>query len=261
MSQGFISESNGTTGALLIANNLSDVANSQTSLANLQKGGYNQIAITTTTTLTGTALGSQVLCTGSSAYAVTLPTMAANTFIDFNILTTSNPLVTLTPPSGTIQLQSTFILGAGESCRVYSDGTNYWIENLNLMPVGCSVYQASGQNGITTATKIALNTVSFDIGTFFDYTTNYRYTPLYPGLYQFNLAGSWNGDGSHDAVCVYYIYKNGSVVYGLAQTLVNASAQLSIGLPITLEMNGTSDYIEMFGGTNMVIALIVTFQH
>ena len=101
---------------------------------NSNQAGYNQIAVATTTTLTASAFGSQVLAIGSSAYALTLPTVTGNSgkFIDFQILTTSFALVTLTPASGTIQLQTTFILGSGESCRLYCDGTNWWVDEFNI---------------------------------------------------------------------------------------------------------------------------------
>lgn len=208
-------------------------------------GGYNQIFVTTTATLTSSAFGNQVLMTGSSAYAVTLPSATGNggRYIDFQCLTTSNALVTITPASGTIQGQSTFILGSGESCRVYCDGTNWWIQNLVLQPVALSAYLTS--NGTTTGAtfvKVQIDHKISDIGGFYDNTVNYRYTPLYPGLYEVNLSlAAVPALGGNQTAAL--IYKNGSQ-YALAYGAISSIS----GPPNSkvIPMDGSTDYLEWY---------------
>ena len=144
------------------------------------------LSISTTAVLSVSNFNQQVVCTGGSAYSVTLPNASgnANRFIDFNILTTSYALVTITPATGTIQGQTTFILGTGESCRVYCDGTNWWIQNLVLMPIYASISLSTNTAGLSTG-FIPFDSVQVDLGSFYNASTHI-YTPLYPGKYKVN---------------------------------------------------------------------------
>jgi len=62
-----------------------------------------------------------------------------------------------------------------------------------------------------TATKVELNSESWDIGGFYDHSTNYRYTPTVAGYYQVNASIQ---DISNVDVydIIIYIYKNGASV-------------------------------------------------
>lgn len=69
----------------------------------------------------------------------------------------------------------------------------------------------SNQTGIShnTYTKINLNSTLYDVGSFFDTSTNYRYTPTIPGYYWFNIsAQDLSGADVYDMIVV--LYKNGA---------------------------------------------------
>jgi hypothetical protein len=150
----------------------------------------------------------------------------------------------LTPASGTIPTQSVFVLGTGESCRVWTDGTNWWVENLTLMPVSFLENLSTGQTITSgTATKLALATPVYDVGSFFNNST-YTYTPLYPGKYKFYINVLWTSTTTSGGV-ESYIYLNGSATaanlfYG-TQTTQNAPP-----MEITIQMNGSTDYVQFF---------------
>jgi len=211
------------------------------------QAGYAQTAVSGVTTLSTAAYGTQVLATGSSAYAITLPAQSAGYYIDFQILTTSNALVTLTPASGTIQGQSTFILGSNESCRLYTNGTNWFVENLVLQPVYALATCSTATVIQNTPTKVPYNATVYDIGSFWDTSTNFRYTPKYPGKYAFTVtynAGITTGNQMNA-----YLYKNGSA-FLLAQTATsNSSINASVFVTGIVALNGSTDYVEGFGAS------------
>jgi len=208
-------------------------------------GTFTQITVSTTTTLSNVAYGKQVVLSGSTAYAVTLPSAAAGagSYIAFQCLTSSFALVTLTPASGTIQNQSTYILGSGESCWLYSDGTNWWVQNSSVMPVAMAAHLGTNQS-ISSAvqTKILINNVEYDIGSFYDNLTNYRYTPKYPGKYQIDYLFAGNCSAGNN---LGMIFKNGTIVSSTIQG--TSSSNNGCSTPQGITMNGSTDYVEFWG--------------
>ncbi len=109
----------------------------------------------------------------------------------------------------------------------------------------------SNQSGIShnTYTKINLNSTLYDVGSFFDTSTNYRYTPTVPGYYWFNIAiYDLSATDVYDIIAV--LYKNGAAttIFGrhrflgvtnddLYSSIVSASG--------VLHMDG-DDYAELY---------------
>lgn len=208
-------------------------------------GGLNTQSVTTTTTLTSASYGKCVVCSGSSSYAVTLPAASAGNYIDFVVVTSNSALITLTPAAGTINQQATVIYGVDEGCRLYTDGSNWFITSQNLFPVNFSVYSGGQTVSNNTATKVTLNTKVFDIGTYFDVVTNFRHTPMYPGKYLYTAYLQYVSTAS-EAQSTVYIYKNGTE-YARANIGTGATNVARGGTVSSLiSMNGTTDYIELF---------------
>jgi hypothetical protein len=89
-------------------------------------------------------------------------------------------------------------------------------------------------------TKIAFQTEEFDTNSNFDNTTNYRFTPTAAGYYQVNgrvLKTSTAAD------MLVVIYKNGSAFKGGAEPSTSYSCSVSA----LVYMNGSTDYIELYG--------------
>ena len=105
---------------------------------------------------------------------------------------------------------------------------------------------------LNAITKVQLNTESFDIGSCFDSSTNYRFTPnvagkyfIYGQIYFYNTAGA-NTVQRGDA----RIYKNGSAhrsqlsgVSDYPDSTFNEAAATATAI---IDFNGTTDYIELF---------------
>jgi hypothetical protein len=119
----------------------------------------------------------------------------------------------------------------------------------DLRPANLTAFRArlSGNQTVTSnvVTKIALNTEDFDTGGMFDSTTNYRFTPTIAGKYEFH-AVVYGTTLSNDGICNVFIYKNGAeVAKSFAQ--YSLTAILSQSTSLIIEMNGSTDYVEMFG--------------
>jgi len=98
------------------------------------------------------------------------------------------------------------------------------------------------------ATKIEIDTEIYDTDSDYDNSTNYRFTPTTAGKYL--TFGSLNlfCDSSNLKVAMIMFYKNGALLY---ETHDNYAANYLRGTSqtqtIILDMNGSSDYVEIYG--------------
>ena len=112
-----------------------------------------------------------------------------------------------------------------------------------------SAYQSSSQSiSNSTFTKIQLQTKEFDTNSNFDNTTNYRFTPTVAGYYQVSCNINWNFAGS-GAIGLSSIYKNGTEFKRCGEIISNGTNVQASGSALVY-MNGSTDYIEMYGFQN-----------
>jgi hypothetical protein len=96
--------------------------------------------------------------------------------------------------------------------------------------------------GANTWTKLPLQTEAFDTNNNFDNVTNYRFTPTVMGYYQFNGACIF---ATSAALLQLSIYKNGSTLGFPVQNNAASGASISD----LVYMNGSTDYVELYGFT------------
>ena len=108
-------------------------------------------------------------------------------------------------------------------------------------------YASASQSYSTSNTKIQLNTESFDTNSNFD-TSNYRFTPTTAGKYfiygQIFIIGPANFYGNA------LIYKNGGSEVWQGSNNSSTNADFSIQVSAIVSMNGSSDYVELYGRNN-----------
>jgi len=100
-----------------------------------------------------------------------------------------------------------------------------------------------------TATKVQINTEVFDTDNMYDNSSNYRFTPTVAGKYYVYASIKLFGNGDIEASNT-HIYKNGSIYRGAAFDPVNTSNAMNASNlfnAATISMNGSSDYLEIFG--------------
>jgi hypothetical protein len=97
-----------------------------------------------------------------------------------------------------------------------------------------------------TATKLNINTKVFDTDSCYD-TSLYRFTPTEAGKYLVYGNAEWYSTGNTFNFGAVRVYKNGSLLFSLGHN-GNASGGAQEGKEVTgvVDMNGSSDYLELF---------------
>lgn len=114
--------------------------------------------------------------------------------------------------------------------------------------VAFGAYLNSASQTLTnsTWTKITLNAEEYDVGSYFDSTTNYRFTPLVAGYYQINGRVEMDSLPAAGGVTL-AIYKNGSI-HKRGNRLTNSSGANPLD-PVVhsiVYLNGSTDYVEFY---------------
>jgi len=145
----------------------------------------------------------------------------------------------------------------GTTALTIDDSQTATFANQPVVPVPVFMaYRDTSTQSVTsgTNTKVQLNALEYDTNSWFDATTNYRYTPQIAGYYQFNALIYFSGTGLTNGTA--RIYKNGNVTidgHFLSTTSATFIYAMSSGV---IYLNGTTDYVELFGyvsGTNPLI--------
>lgn len=118
---------------------------------------------------------------------------------------------------------------------------------------GFSASSSSDQTSIASGvdTKVVFDSEIFDIADEFDHVTSYRFSPTVNGYYQFNASVQINnlGDGKYFSL---WFAKNGGSTELCGQKIMSSAADSEILANISglIYMNGTTDYIEVYGKHN-----------
>ena len=110
-----------------------------------------------------------------------------------------------------------------------------------------------------TPAKIQFDTKIFDTNTYYDNTTNYRFTPLVAGKYMVILNGQVSATWTTGQFLNIYIQKNGTTINGgfssiYPETGAGSTIQGCTGIVV---MNGSTDYIEGWVDTTGVTPSLV----
>ena len=106
--------------------------------------------------------------------------------------------------------------------------------------------------GDGTATKVQFDVEKFDTDNCYDNSTNYRFTPTVAGKYYVyaSVYGRTATSANLEWV-ITYIYKNGVAVnQHIIQFSGNPARQASVDVFSVIDMNGSTDYLEIFGNVN-----------
>ena len=111
------------------------------------------------------------------------------------------------------------------------------------------VYLGSDQSVSSGAThKVAFNTEVYDSNNDYDNSTNYRYTPTIAGKYYFYTSVVYFADADNFNFNKVSIRLNGStlITSGEADARFGRGRQYSAGGSCIQEMNGSTDYVEVY---------------
>ena len=121
---------------------------------------------------------------------------------------------------------------------------------------------SANQTGLTdnVYTKAQCDTEILDTDGYYDNSTNYRFTPLVAGKYY--VYGQVTGDTGNSNLVSFdtALYKNGSLLQtSYSVSANNYSATQSQSIQLIVDMNGTTDYLELFGRVNVLSGTTIVF--
>ena len=121
---------------------------------------------------------------------------------------------------------------------------------------------SANQTGLTdnVYTKAQCDTEILDTDGYYDNATNYRFTPLVAGKYY--VYGQVTGDTGNSNLVAFdsALYKNGSLLqnsYSISAN--NYAATQAQSIQSIVDMNGTTDYLELFGRVNVLSGTTIVF--
>jgi len=123
-----------------------------------------------------------------------------------------------------------------------------------------SAYRGTSVQSIpnSTPTKVQFNTESFDVLGSYDSTTNYRFTAKRQGHYQINASIEYSAIAA-DKIAGIYIYKNGALYRQGGIVSHSTTNVISVNISDLVEMNGSTDYIEIFTFHNSGAAVNINY--
>lgn len=207
---------------------------------------------TNATTLTSTSYGATVqLVNGTTAGTVNLPAAVTGKIITLVNVNGSGALMTIDPNAAeTIAGQATLVMGVLDVIKIAGlTGTGWLLVDSWIQPANVLVNLNADQTlANASATKVTLDTESFDIGGFFDAASNYRFLPKLPGKYQVSATVSLDPTGIVTLTTfTASLYKNGSAILApVVQISTVATSNTTLTISALVAMNGSSDYLEIF---------------
>ena len=151
------------------------------------------------------------------------------------------------PQSGT----SLEIGSSGDTITIPSGVTQTGVGGINT-PAFLAYLNSNQSVTASTTTKVTIDTEVYDTDNAYDNSTNYRFTPQVAGKYFVygNIFHSWNTNHGWQQKTI--IRKNGTdiAVWSNLSNGINAGQYGSMYTSTTVAMNGSTDYLELFGSFN-----------
>ena len=101
------------------------------------------------------------------------------------------------------------------------------------------------------ATKVQFNVEDWDVGSYYDNATNFRFLPTVAGYFRVTVSVAINSSGNFDSRVV-SIFKNGTEWSSRNDATITSNAGQTVSMSHTDEvyLNGSTDYIEGFASTS-----------
>jgi hypothetical protein len=164
---------------------------------------------------------SLVKISGNASGTGTLTIAAPNTNTDYTLTLPTNTGTILTTATGGIPIN-------GPAFGAYANA------NTTL--------------SVNVSTKIQFQVEEFDTANCYDNATNYRFTPNVAGYYQISTAVQFGGSVTSLTSVFLFLYKNGSE---FKRTYIGTTSYgQGPSLSTLIYMNGSTDYVEIYGQVN-----------
>jgi hypothetical protein len=158
-------------------------------------------------------------------------------------------LQTVNPPNASVGLSQLSATGTKDATTFLRGDNTFASAGGDMTPAFFGYLSADQTITDNVWTKVEINTEEFDTNSDYDNSTNYRFTPTTSGKYFF-YASSCLRSGTNSTLKSGRLafYKNGSALYGGKSELsTNYGVSQQVTLTASFEMNGSSDYVELYG--------------
>lgn len=220
---------------------------------------YGVTNLSSNTTLTSAHLLAAFNLTGTGPYTITLPTAVGFTgaHLMFVGSKTLSGIATLDAngsqeirgaagPGGSAGTSLTRAYVHDECVVLESDGTEWHTVSEVTLTVDFQATRTTTQSiNSASATKVQFNSETWDRNANYDPTTNYRHTPLAPGIYRYAAQVGLTAlkDGGNGQL---FLYKNGALYKTLDMKTNGAAQDIVLTGTAKMSMNGSTDYAEIF---------------
>jgi hypothetical protein len=202
------------------------------------------------------------LTLGASGDTITIPSgatfdsSAATTTLPATVVTTTGTQTLSNKTIDATQLTDSTVTLAKLSATGTQDATTFLRGDNTFQTIGANtplfyVYASAGNTSFSqnTLTKVTLNNESYDSGSFFDITTNYRFLPTIAGKYLFI------GQAYIDYTAGAPTTLSANIRLNNASSIATSGYNSGSGygarnMSGIVNMNGSTDYIELFVYSN-----------
>ena len=159
---------------------------------------------------------------------------------------------TVNPPSGSVGLSQLSATGTKDATTFLRGDNTFAVAGGDNTPAFLARLGSTQTISSSTYTKASIDTEVYDTDGNYDNSTNYRFTPTTAGKYfvygaiYHNWTTNW---GSQQRAA---IYKNGSSIaeWWNGQNGTASGQYGTLYIATSVDMNGSSDYLELFGFSN-----------
>ena len=164
---------------------------------------------------------------------------------------TNKVMQSVNPTAGSVGLEQLSATGTASSSN-FLRGDNAWASADNTPAF--EAYLAAAQTVSDAAqTKVTINTEVYDSDSCYDHTTNYRFTPTTAGKYFcYGTVTSLSSSNSDLNEAMASFQFNGSRIATSSSTFDDNEINMSSSsIYRVITFNGSSDYLELYGRTNI----------
>jgi len=192
----------------------------------------------------------------ASGTTLTLTSATASTD-DMYCVYLGQALQTVNPPNASVGLSQLTATGTKDSTTFLRGDNTFASAGGDNSPAFEATLTGSSQIiNNASYTKIECNTEVYDTDNCYDNSTNYRFTPTTAGKYFVYGKALFDSTAGNMRMVISVIYKNGSALtLGHTNFHTNTSNDAEGGsafVATVVDMNGTSDYLELYGYVSTV---------
>jgi hypothetical protein len=158
---------------------------------------------------------------------------------------------TVNPPSGSVGISQLSATGTKDATTFLRGDNTFASAGVDMTPAFEAFLSANTAISDNAQDKIQCNLEVYDTDNAYDNSTNFRFQPQTSGKYFVYARATFDDGAGALRQAIVYIFKNGSQMASSKLNFDNSSTSEGEGaspqISTVIDMNGSSDYLEIFG--------------